>query len=336
MTDIDRNIDGVAKTVAEVLEKKKYSIDYYQREYKWEAKQIAELVSDLTAKFLALYEPDHARKDVAKYPGYYLGSIIISQKGSQPFVVDGQQRLSTIISYINGELPCKKILRYSALDNQQKAAFLNYDVVVRDLKDASSDTIKEVFRRINLTQYRLNDIEINNAIYEGEFISTAKDILNHLDNGSFPLFSDNELNRMGDLNYILMIMATLEEGGYFSGNTMTGEYIVKYDDSYENAETMKDKILNLFHVIETFNLDTDSMWYRKSNFFTMFVELSKVSQIPDDIVAKIHSFEDEVLANKGNEENDFGKYYSVMYTGTNSRGARIKRADIFYKYCLAK
>jgi len=316
-------------------------------------KKISDLIGMIKRGDLIL-QPDFQRKLVWSIrhkesfidtilKGFPFPEIYIAQSGidletfqAQQVVVDGQQRLSTIISYINGELPCKKILRYSALDNQQKAAFLNYDVVVRDLKDASSDTIKEVFRRINLTQYRLNDIEINNAIYEGEFISTAKDILNHLDNGSFPLFSDNELNRMGDLNYILMIMATLEEGGYFSGNTMTGEYIVKYDDSYENAETMKDKILNLFHVIETFNLDTDSMWYRKSNFFTMFVELSKVSQIPDDIVAKIHSFEDEVLANKGNEENDFGKYYSVMYTGTNSRGARIKRADIFYKYCLAK
>ena len=88
--------------------------------------------------------------------------------------------------------------------------------------------------------------------------------------------------------------------------------------------------------LETFNLDTDSMWYRKSNFFTMFVELSKVSQIPDDIVDKIQHFETEVLANKGKEETDFGKYYSVMYTGTNSRGARIKRASLFCKYCLAK
>lgn len=316
-------------------------------------KKISDLIGMIKRGDLIL-QPDFQRKLVWSIrhkesfidtilKGFPFPEIYIAQSGidletfqAQQVVVDGQQRLSTIISYINGELPCKKILRYSALDNQQKAAFLNYDVVVRDLKDASSDTIKEVFRRINLTQYRLNDIEINNAIYEGEFISTAKDILNHLDNGSFPLFSDNELNRMGDLNYILMIMATLEEGGYFAGNTMTGEYIIKYDDSYKNAETMKDKILNLFHVIKTFNLDTDSMWYRKSNFFTMFVELSKVSQIPDDIVAKIHSFEDEVLANKGNEENDFGKYYSVMYTGTNSRGARIKRADIFCKYCLAK
>ena len=100
MTDVDRSIDGVAKTIAEVLEKKKYSIDYYQREYKWESKQIAELVADLTAKFLELYEPDHARKDVAKYPGYYLGSIIMSQKGSQPFIVDGQQRLTSLTLFL--------------------------------------------------------------------------------------------------------------------------------------------------------------------------------------------------------------------------------------------
>lgn len=46
MTEIDRTIDGVAKTIAEVLEKKKYSIDYYQREYKWESSR--SLSSSLT------------------------------------------------------------------------------------------------------------------------------------------------------------------------------------------------------------------------------------------------------------------------------------------------
>ncbi|MEI2820967.1 MAG: DUF262 domain-containing protein [Marmoricola sp.] len=66
MIETDRSVDGVAKTIAEVLEKKKYSIDYYQREYKWESKQIAELVADLTAKFLDIYEPEHARKQVGE------------------------------------------------------------------------------------------------------------------------------------------------------------------------------------------------------------------------------------------------------------------------------
>lgn len=315
-------------------------------------KKISDLIGMINRRDLIL-QPDFQRKLVWSIKhkesfidtilkGFPFPEIYIAQSGidletfqSQQVVVDGQQRLSTIISYVNDELSCKNIRRYSALDNQQKAAFLNYDVVVRDLKDASSDTIKEVFRRINLTQYRLNDIEINNAIYEGEFISTAKDILNHLDNESFPIFSDNELNRMGDLNYILMIMATLEEGGYFAGNKMTENYIINYDEVYENSEIMKEKILSLFHIIASYSLDPDSMWYRKSNFFTMFVELSKVDQIPSDIVSKMHSFETKVLNNKGNEENDFGKYYSAMYTGTNSRGSRIKRADLFCKYCLA-
>lgn len=96
MNDVDRSIHGVAKTISEVLQQKKYSIDYYQREYKWAAKQLAELVTDLTTKFLELHDPGHARQKVAEYPGYYLGSIIISQKGSQPFVVDGQQRLTSL------------------------------------------------------------------------------------------------------------------------------------------------------------------------------------------------------------------------------------------------
>jgi len=93
---VDRSIEGGAKTVNEVLANKKYEIDYYQREYRWESKQITELVADLTTKFLDLYDAGHTRKDVAKYPGYFLGSIIISQKKSGPFIVDGQQRLTSL------------------------------------------------------------------------------------------------------------------------------------------------------------------------------------------------------------------------------------------------
>ena len=42
-----REILGKAKTVRELLKGVKYSIDYYQREYKWHEKQIRERVDDL-------------------------------------------------------------------------------------------------------------------------------------------------------------------------------------------------------------------------------------------------------------------------------------------------
>ncbi len=91
-----REILGKAQTVRELLKGVKYSIDYYQREYKWHEKQIRELVDDLSDKFLEEYQPSHARNKVADYPHYFLGSIIISKKESVGYIVDGQQRLTSL------------------------------------------------------------------------------------------------------------------------------------------------------------------------------------------------------------------------------------------------
>ena len=89
-------INGKAKRVRELLKGVKYSIDYYQREYKWQEKQVRELVDDLTGKFLEDYDPEHARAKVATYSHYFLGSIIISSRDGESYVVDGQQRLTSL------------------------------------------------------------------------------------------------------------------------------------------------------------------------------------------------------------------------------------------------
>ena len=87
---------GKAKTVRELLKGVKYSIDYYQREYKWGEKQARELIDDLTGKFLEEFQPLHDRKKVAGYPHYFLGAIIVSKKEGASYVVDGQQRLTSL------------------------------------------------------------------------------------------------------------------------------------------------------------------------------------------------------------------------------------------------
>ncbi|MEB2284741.1 MAG: hypothetical protein B6D46_13440 [Polyangiaceae bacterium UTPRO1] len=91
-----REIDAKARTVRELLTGRKYSIDYYQREYKWQQKQLAELIDDLTAKFHESHEPGNERCAVADYGHYFLGSIIVSDKDGQKFIIDGQQRLTTL------------------------------------------------------------------------------------------------------------------------------------------------------------------------------------------------------------------------------------------------
>ncbi len=91
-----REIDGKGRTIRELLASRKYSIDYYQREYKWQTKQVSELLDDLVAAFLDGYEPSHDRSAVANYRHYFMGSVIVSDRDGQKFIVDGQQRLTTL------------------------------------------------------------------------------------------------------------------------------------------------------------------------------------------------------------------------------------------------
>jgi uncharacterized protein with ParB-like and HNH nuclease domain len=75
---------------------RKFYIDYYQREYKWQTKQVEELINDLTGIFLNDFNNSHDREEVAKYAHYFLGSIIISSKSGKDHIIDGQQRLTTL------------------------------------------------------------------------------------------------------------------------------------------------------------------------------------------------------------------------------------------------
>ena len=57
-------IDAKARNVRELLGGKKYTIDYFQREYRWRTKEIGELVTDLTGRFLAVWKQSHQRATV--------------------------------------------------------------------------------------------------------------------------------------------------------------------------------------------------------------------------------------------------------------------------------
>ena len=91
-----KKIQGDAKSVRGLLSGAKYAIDYYQREYRWETKHIAELIDDLAEKFLESHEPGNERSAVEQYGHYFLGSIIISDKDGHKFIIDGQQRLTSL------------------------------------------------------------------------------------------------------------------------------------------------------------------------------------------------------------------------------------------------
>ena len=92
-----KEIRSNAKSIRALLGGSKFAIDYYQREYRWEKKQVIELIDDLTDKFGQSHEAGNEREAVKGYSHYFLGSIIISGKrDGEKFIIDGQQRLTSL------------------------------------------------------------------------------------------------------------------------------------------------------------------------------------------------------------------------------------------------
>lgn len=84
------------RTVQQLLQSQSFSIDEYQREYKWEEKNIDELLSDLRDKFLSCYNKEDTTQRVNTYEDYFLGSIIVSKRNGQNYLIDGQQRVTSL------------------------------------------------------------------------------------------------------------------------------------------------------------------------------------------------------------------------------------------------
>jgi len=71
-------------------------LDFYQREYKWAETQVKDLLDDLADGFLDEFDSSHERQDVANYRPYFLGPIVTAQSNGVRYLVDGQQRITTL------------------------------------------------------------------------------------------------------------------------------------------------------------------------------------------------------------------------------------------------
>jgi uncharacterized protein with ParB-like and HNH nuclease domain len=96
MSKDNHKIDADDRNVFDVLNERKYKVDYFQREYSWEQKHIDQLVTDLTSTFLNVYTEGDPRTAVEQYNNYFLGPFVVSSKDGMKSIIDGQQRLTSL------------------------------------------------------------------------------------------------------------------------------------------------------------------------------------------------------------------------------------------------
>jgi HNH endonuclease len=121
------------------------------------------------------------KKDVAVIEsilkGYPLGLIYFNQTDEDRYeVLDGQQRITSIGRFLTKKFAIMedgKPLYFDSLPIEQQEKILNTKMLIYICKGTEKE-IKEWFKTINIAGIPLNEQELLNAVFSGEFVTLAK------------------------------------------------------------------------------------------------------------------------------------------------------------------
>ena len=313
-----KEILGKAKTVRELLKGVKYSIDYYQREYKWHEKQIHELVDDLSDKFLEEYDSTHPRNKVADYPHYFLGSIIISKKDSASYVVDGQQRLTSLTLLLI-------LLRNLQKDRTKQ---VNVDELIFSEKFGQKSFNLHVDERTPAME----------ALYEGQFIDLT----------DRPESVQNLIQRYRDLEICFPEDLQGDALPYFIDWLLENVHLVEItaysdDDAYTIFETMNDRGLSLSptEMLKGYllaNIDENKRTSANSRWRERIRELNDAGKEvePDCFKAWLRSqYATKIREHKkGAKPEDFDRIGTEFHRWLRDAADKVglKQSDDFYRF----
>ncbi len=145
----------------------------FQRQFVWDRKKASRLIESVLLR--------------VPLPIIYLSE----QPDGKEYVIDGQQRLTSLFSFIDGKFPDGepfKLTGLTAYSELNKKPFLDLSEELQDrisdytlrtvtLLRQSDDNLKfEIFERLNTGSEPLNDMELRNCVYRGSYNRLLKEM----------------------------------------------------------------------------------------------------------------------------------------------------------------
>ena len=220
---------------------------HYQREYVWELK--LELPSRLVESLL-LEIP---------VPPIYFGKM----QGGRLEVIDGQQRLTTLIKFVKNEFHLQRLQRMGSLNGkyfrdmseEHQAKILDAPIRSIVVDAGNNQNLRyEVFERLNRGSMGLNEQELRNCVYRGSFC----DLLAELEKDTTwrrIKGSNKPEHRFVEREMILRFFAFANRLGDYKGklksflNDYMGKYAPQGDDDIKSQATIfRQTMLNVWNV----------------------------------------------------------------------------------------
>lgn len=214
-------------------------------------------------------------------PELYMQELIDAAGGERHVVVDGQQRIRAVLSFLAGEFtlddesPIAQGLAFDDLTAADRKKLYEYSFVVRLLPEMPDEELRAIFQRINRNTVTLNPQELRHATYWGPFIKLMEHLADLEVWSSFGIFSANDRRRMLDAEYISELAIAVMNGPQNKKRTLE-EYYQQYETTFEG----RDELLSIFvkvlgEIEQTLPDIAKTRWRKKSDFYSLFLALAK-------------------------------------------------------------
>ncbi|MBN2321064.1 MAG: DUF262 domain-containing protein [Acidobacteria bacterium] len=229
-------------------------------------------------------------------PEIYIQRSVDSDGTTRYAVVDGQQRIRTILKFLglDDELTdnnfCLSKLSKSSkwygksfqeLTEIEKKIFYKYDFSLRTLETEDENEIRNAFIRLNKFSMVLKPQELRNAKFIGPFIKLATDLADNPFLIQQELFAPSSVRRMGDIEFVSELLAGILYGPQ-DGSSAAIDKLYETLDEDQTSVPEEAKLRRVYSetiaVIQKLfpSLSKTTRWANKHDFYSLFVVISNV------------------------------------------------------------
>jgi hypothetical protein len=284
-------------------------------------------------------------------------------------IVDGQQRYTAIIAFINNEFSLKKAHLsekeserfagkfFKDLDSADKTNFWNYRLSIIHIdRSETKEKIKTMFKRLNMTNYSLTGSELRNSL-SGTFAALARELSEHSAWEKHTLFNTGDVRRMRDVEFCGTLILLCRDGIIDQTTQKALNYAYEYlGTRYEDAADDKKSILNAISYLEKFIEASELVpvfLRRKTQLYTLFsfifdcleerrrIDKNKVQRFADfvDLYSVFQNDMELEATIKGLEKDvydELKKYKLASSEGLNKVGNRTIRFNVLKNFIESK
>lgn len=268
-------------------------------------------------------------------------------------VVDGKQRLTTVVEFVRGDFPVSdsspvQPLRGSFFENlpeEVKKAFWSYLFAIEYLPSSEEGLISDIFDRINRNVSKLTPQELRHAKLDGVFITEAERLADDLQRKlpkNFPRLAEQSRKQMKDVEFVSSLLLLLEVGPQsFSQAELDAAYLARdeewlhRDDVLDRFNRTVDRLQAITSVQEHGQVIISSRLRNQVDFYSLFGALDildsagnlpNIDQIAARLAAFVQSIDDEAARNSPDRQF-LKQYYDAARSASSDRGSRQTRID---------